>query len=505
MSDALEVNELFLHADPRSGRAFEAAVQGASALVSAAWEERQGATRGATYDELQRELAQLEICPSNGVGLQTALQEVRTLILPAMVAVGHPEYAAHLHSVPTIPALAAEVIISATNQSLDSFDQAPSATAVERRVIAWLNAAFGAGGAGDGLFTSGATKSNLMGLMLARDRYARSRGGHDIARQGLPARAAHWRILCSELAHFSIDRAAAILGLGEEAVIRLPADDDGRLRPETVHEAIARTMRTDQQPIALVLTAGTTDLGSIDVLGDNVALAREYGLWTHVDAAAGGAFVLSARHRALLRGIEGADSIAIDLHKLLFQPISCGVFLVRRAEELEPLRRPIAYLDPNDGDVQVGPNLVAKSIETTRRFDALKVLVTLRSLGQSRLAQLLDHTVEIARQSAALISGARALELLAPPMTNTVLLRWRGTGGRLSPDLVNAVNRQAPHRLWLQGGPVVGGSVYRGQNAIKLTFTNPLCTASDVAGILRRLESAGALLCSELGAEDMVR
>ena len=205
----LDVGSLFLGQDERCRSAYAEAVCAAAAHVQGMWQELDGATSGRSYAEIERQLAAIEVCPQAGVGLSAALREVRELILPAIVAVGHPEYAAHLHSVPAIPALAAEVIISATNQSLDSFDQAPSATAVERAVIAWLSAAFGLGTGGDGLFTSGATKSNLMGLMLARDEHARTRLDHDVHKRGVPPQAAHWRILCSQLAHFSVERSAA--------------------------------------------------------------------------------------------------------------------------------------------------------------------------------------------------------------------------------------------------------------------------------------------------------
>jgi L-2,4-diaminobutyrate decarboxylase len=492
---------LFLGSHETCRRAYEQAVGAAAALVQNAWQELQGATGGQSYADIHRQLAATDVCPSIGIGLEAALEEVRTLILPGIVAVGHPEYAAHLHSVPAIPALAAEVIISATNQSLDSFDQAPSATVVERHVIAFLNDSFGFGAGGDGLFTSGATKSNLMGLLLARDEHARARYGHDVQHWGVPARAAHWRILCSELAHFSVERAAAILGRGESAVVRLPADDSGRLPPQRVRDAVHAELREGRRPIALVLTAGTTDLGSIDPLQESIEIARSQGIWTHVDAAAGGAFVLSEKLRPLLRGVELADSVAIDLHKLLFQPISCGVFLVRQAQALESLRRSIPYLDPNDGEEQIGPNLVSKSIETTRRFDALKALLTLRAIGRSRIAQLLDQTVVTAEHAAEHVARSAELELLARPMTNTVLFRWAGPG-RSAPDaLANLVNRRLPQRLWASGGPVVGATSYRGRSALKLTFTNPQCTPAHVERILSRLTAAANGLCRELHAE----
>jgi L-2,4-diaminobutyrate decarboxylase len=499
MSAALDPSApLFLAADDLAGETFEAAISAAVRQVRAAWQRRTRATTGACYAELRDALAALEVCPDGGVGLRATLDEVGEIVLPAAVGVGHSQYAAHLHSVPAIPALAAEVLISSTNQSLDSFDQAPSATAIESCVVEWLNQLFGFGAGADGVFTGGATKSNLMGLMLARDHYARTRLDHDVQRDGMPHDAARWRVLCSELAHFSVDRAAAILGLGERAVVRVPADDHGALRPEALHAAIEVEREAGRTPIAVVLTAGTTDLGSIDPIADDIAVAAHHGLWTHVDAAASGAYALSDTHRALLGGIEHADSIAFDFHKLLFQPISCGVFLVRRAATLARLRRSIAYLDPNDGGVEAGPNLVGKSLDTTRRFDALKVWVTLRTVGRRRLAQLLDACVATARHAAATIARNPRLELLAPSVTNTVLFRWFPRERGVTPELANAVNRRIPHRLWTRGGPVVGGSVYRGAACVKLTLTNPACSPSDVDDMLVDVERAAERLCAEL-------
>lgn len=502
MSEAQrDTSELFLSQHEADRRAYVAAVSAAAAHVQSTWQQRRGATDGARYEELQQRLSALDVCPREGVGLEAALEEVRQLVLPAMVAVGHPDYAAHLHSVPTIPALAAEVIIAATNQSLDSFDQAPSATAVEQNVIGWLNSALGFGAGADGVFTSGATKSNLMGLMLAREHYARLHLDIDLQQRGLPAQAAHWRILCSELAHFSVERAAAVLGLGENAVVRLPADERGVLRADTVKAALETASWTGKRAIALVLTAGTTDLGSIDALAECGELARARGVWVHVDAAAGGAFALSETHRGLLRGIERADSLAVDLHKLLFQPISCGVFLARDAGALSLLRRRIPYLDPNDGGPQAGPNLVAKSLETTRRFDALKVLVTLRALGSERLARLLDLTVKSARRAADVINHSEDLELLAAPMTNTVLLRWTGPGPRVNRARAEAVNRHLPYRLWRSGGPVVGTAVHRNMCAVKLTFTSPLHEHTQIERMLARLSDVANSLNSEFERE----
>src|SRR5262249_47701061 len=154
------------------------------------------------------------------------------------------------------------------------------ATHVEQRLIAWLTQAFGLGDRADGTFTSGGTQSNLMGLLLARDRAA-ARAGFSIAEDGVTETARRFRIVCSSTSHFSVRKRARILGLGARAVAEARAGDDGRLDPNRVAAVLESLEAAELIPIAIVATAGTTDLGAIDPLAELAALAREYGAWVH--------------------------------------------------------------------------------------------------------------------------------------------------------------------------------------------------------------------------------
>jgi L-2,4-diaminobutyrate decarboxylase len=158
-----------------------------------------------------------------------------------------------------------------------------------------------------------------------------------VAADGLGPDAGRYRVLCSELAHFSVARAAAVLGLGGRAVRPVPVDDQRRLDPDELDRALGRMEAAGELPLALVATAGTTDFGSIDPLPALATRARARGLWLHVDAAWGGGLLFSDRHRGLLAGIEAADSVAVDFHKLLWLPAGCGAFLVRDRAHLAPL------------------------------------------------------------------------------------------------------------------------------------------------------------------------
>jgi L-2,4-diaminobutyrate decarboxylase len=313
------------------------ALRAAGDCLEAAATERTGPYSGASPDELAAIAAAVQPFPEEGVGLPAALDHLGRLGVRHAVDPGHPACAAHLHCQPLAAAVAAAGLAAATNQSLDSWDQAPLATHLERRLVAALaaRAGFDPEVAG-GVMTSGGTQSNLMGLAVARDAAA-ARSGRDVAADGLGPDAGRYRILCSELAHFSIARAAAVLGLGGRAVQPVAVDGQRRLRPDELDRALHRMEAAGERPLALVATAGTTDFGSIDPLPALAERARERGLWLHVDAAWGGGLLFSDRHRGLLAGIEAADSVTVDFHKLLWQPAGCGAFLVRDRALLAPL------------------------------------------------------------------------------------------------------------------------------------------------------------------------
>ena len=245
-------------------------------------------------------------------------------------------------------------------------------------------------------------------------------------------------------------------------------------------------------PMALVATAGTTDLGAIDPLEPLGAIARRHGAWLHVDAAVGGALALSDRERARLAGIAAADSVTVDFHKLWFQPISCGAFLVRDAASLQPALIHADYLNPERDDEDEGlPNLVDKSLQTTRRFDALKLFVALRAHGRRLLGEAVEATIDLAAEAARLIDAEPELELARPASLNTVLFRSvpRSPAGAAELD---AINEQVRLALLHGGGAVIGRTRLDGRVHLKLTLMNPATGHGDLRELLARITAAGA-------------
>jgi L-2,4-diaminobutyrate decarboxylase len=483
----------FLDGSGASREAFVEAVTAAARTVAGELAGRPRPYSGASPDELDALLGTLP--GGEGVGFDQALHELGEQVVRNSIDVAHPRTAAHLHCPPLIASCAAEVVIAATNQSLDSWDQSPAATHVEQAVVDWMTAAIGMGPKADGVFTSGGTQSNLMGLLLARDRAVAALGGNALA-DGLPPDASRFRIVCAETAHFSLLQSARILGLGDRAIHGVPADEDGRLTAEAASQALDGLVADGLIPICVWGTAGYTDLGTIDPLAGLAEVARAHDAWFHVDAAVGGILVTSERERHRIAGLEQADSVAVDFHKLWFQPISCGAFAVRDAEELRRLLLHADYLNPEpQEDGTAFPNLVDKSLATTRRFDALKLAVALRVHGERFFGEATESLIDLAQESAALVEAEPALELARTPQFTTVLFRHDAPAAER-----DALNMGIRRDLLLSGEAVIAQTRLAGETWLKLTLMNPQAKKDDVAEILRLVADAGAARLSRPAA-----
>lgn len=437
-----------------------------------------------------------EFLPQIGCSAEQITNTLRTVISNS-VAVTHPNTAAHLHCPPLLEALAVEVVISALNQSMDSFDQAPVATVLEQKLLHWLCAEVGLPATADGTFTTGGSQSNYMGLLLARDVFLQKQWNWSAQKSGLPTEARRLRILCSEVAHFTVEKSASQLGLGTDAVVRVAVDHEFRMNPSALRDSLAVLRAQDLRPMAIVATAGATDFGSIDPLPELAPLARDAGAWLHVDAAYGGALLLSAHHRAQLHGIEAADSVSVDFHKLFWQPIPCSVFLVRDARNFDSIKLHADYLNPEFHEVEGIPNLVTTSLLTSRRFDALKLWISFQTLGRAKLAAMIDQTIELAAYAASVIGHTSRLELMCEPQLSTVVFRYLPSQAELDADQINAFLRQ---RLFDRGLAVIGHTRVRNRQCLKFTCMNPSVTEGQMEGLIRTVVDQGDEIEAELCA-----
>ncbi|MFE7232764.1 pyridoxal phosphate-dependent decarboxylase family protein [Streptomyces sp. NPDC057596] len=424
---------------------------------------------GVTADSLAPRIERIDLDrPLNDT--TAALDELEEVYLQDAVYFHHPRYLAHLNCPVVIPAVLGEAILSAVNSSLDTWDQSAGGTLIERKLIDWTAARIGLGPDADGVFTSGGTQSNLQALLLAREE-AKSDALSKL------------RILTSEASHFSVRKSARLLGLGPESVVCVPVDHDQRMQTLALAHELERCRRDGLVPMAVVATAGTTDFGSVDPLPGIAELCERFGTWLHVDAAYGCGLLVSPTRRDLLAGIERADSVTVDYHKSFFQPVSSSAVLVRDASVLRHATYHADYLNPRRAVTERIPNQVDKSLQTTRRFDALKLWMTLRVMGADGVGQLFDEVCDLAAAGWKLLASDPRFDVVVEPALSTLVFRYVPAAAT-DPTEIDRANLHARKALFASGAAAVAGTKVAGRHYLKFTLLNPETTTDDLTAVL---------------------
>jgi len=370
-------------------------------------------------------------------------------------------------------AMAAEMLAAVPNVSMSTFKAAGAQILVERELLRHMASHAGLAGA-EGCFTPGGSIANLVALLLARNVAAPESRDHGLG-------AARLAIYTSAEGHYSIPKNAGILGLGRESVRRIPTDGAGRMDAD----ALARRLEDDRargvRPALINATAGTTVRGAFDPLRAIAALAREHGAWLHVDGALGGSVVLCPSRRELIDGVELADSLAWNPHKMMGVALQCSVLLVaRRGELTRSLDETADYLfQSHEDDFNPGH----RSIQCGRRNDALKLWAAWLRLGDRGWDERIQRQFALARLAAAKIAADPALELIEPPPSINVCFAVRG---RDSAAICDGLDRAG--RLKIGYGTVAG------RRALRLVCVNPDLEESDLDAILGEIRAAARAL-----------
>ena len=427
-----------------------------------------------------------------GVGVQKSLDHLVEIFLNPSLKVHHPHSLAHLHCPTMVASQIAEVLINATNQSMDSWDQSPAGSIMEEHLIDWLRQKAGYGEGTSGVFTSGGTQSNLMGVLLARDWAIASHWKNEddsewsVQRDGIPADAMKKvKVICSENAHFSVQKNMAMMGMGFQSVVTVPSNANAQMDVAALEQTLAQLKAEGKIAACIVATAGTTDAGAIDDLKAIRKLADEYQAWLHVDAAWGGALLLSKDYRHFLDGIELTDSITLDFHKHFFQTISCGAFLLKDPANYRFIDYKADYLNSEYDEEHGVPNLVAKSLQTTRRFDALKLWFTVEALGEELYASMIDHGVKLTKEVEQYINDTAGLEMLVPSQFASVLFRVVPEG--YPAEFVDALNQNVADELFARGEANIGVTKVGDKQSLKMTTLSPIATLENVKALLAQV------------------
>jgi len=421
------------------------------------------------------------------LSIEETLVEIKELYLDHAISFHNPNYVAHLNCPVLLPAIVGDLIASSLNTAVETWDQSTSATLIELEIIRWICSQMKLPVTSDGIFTSGGTQSNFMALLTARDHYAFKHYGLNLKENGWSDIVSKFRFFCSEKAHFSIKKNAALLGMGYNSVIPVETDDTMKMKPEALVQAIEKEKQLGNIPIAIVATAGTTDFGSFDPLTTISKIAKEYDVWFHVDGAYGGCYVLTETHKNVLQGIEQADSITIDFHKTLFQPVCSSVFLTRDTKHFQYVSHYADYLNPKEHRDSESPNLIEKSIQTTRRFDALKVWFTLKMTGAKTIGNFLEKVHYLALDLYHSIKYDSDFEIVHKPELSTLVFRYIAKGVENDQDH-DTINLYIKNTLFNSGQASVASTKVNGKTYLKFTLLNPKSTIEDLLDIILKIK-----------------
>lgn len=468
----------------------QAALNKAAAMLAAT----DAPTTGPEPAELREQIDAIDLETPLGSSA-AAFAELDGIYLRDAVYFHHPKYAAHLNCPVTIPAVAAETFVTGLNTSMDTFDQSAGATLIERKLMEWTAELLGFSAArADGVFTSGGTQSNLQALLIARNQAMTELG------TSLPDGLARLRIYTSADAHFSIANAAMLLGLGPEAVVAVPTDSNRQMNAAALTTQLEHDLAHGLEPMAICATAGTTDFGAIDPLETLAEIACGTGAWFHVDAAYGCGLLISTQYQHRLAGIAAADSVTVDYHKSFFQPIGSSALILRDKAALNAVTHYAEYLNPRSTATHT-PNQVDKSLQTTRRFDALKLWITLRSLGATRLGTMFDRVVELAEALGDEVALRSDLRLAAPVQLSTLVISFE-PGQRLPIARANALTDAIRQRLYERGQAMIAATTVDERRLLKLTLLNPNASLDELIEIIDLISHTGHELVSEFTGVD---
>lgn len=431
------------------------------------------AWRGASRRELDSVLA--GPAPEDGRPAEEVMEEAAGRILPVAARVDHPRFFAFVPGAPTWPGVLADFLSAGHNVFQGTWLGSSGPSALELVVLDWFRTWIGYPEGGGGLFTSGGSAASLDALVAAREA------------AGAPDRAT---VYMSDQSHVALVRAARIVGVRPEHVRMVPSDQEFRMDVDALRRMLEEDRAEGFAPIAVCANAGTTNTGSVDPLDGVADVCGQLGIWMHVDGAYGGFAVLTDRGRRLFRGLERADSIAMDAHKWLYQPFEAGCLMVRDVRTLERAFsvRPEYLQDTEWGNDH--PNFADRGLQLTRSFRALKVWMSVQTFGVGAFRRAIDRTLDLAIQAEEHVRASDVLELLNPASLGVVCFRVRGPEGA-DPATVEALNEAVQARVIESGIAMMSSTRLRGTYALRLCILSHQTTWDDVLRTFEALEQHG--------------
>ena len=411
--------------------------------------------------------------PAEGREFREVVEQMLNDIYPHRARMDHPRSFAFIPCPASPLSWIGDLLTAAHNPHMGSWFQSSGPSCIEAELVAWLAAQLGYPPVAGGLFVSGGSMANLTALTVARDQML----GDEERTRGVA--------YISEQTHFSAARGLRIIGLLDRQIRKIPVDSQFRMDVRELREAIARDRAAGLKPFVVVASAGTTNTGAIDPLHEIADLCAAERMWMHVDGAYGASLALSQKHRALIAGIDRADSVAWDAHKWLFQTYGCGLVLVRNREHLAASFHALPeYLrDAQSSDDTI--NFWDYGPEQTRPARALKLWLTLQVLGTRAIGQMIDHGAQLAEWAEDELRRHADWQIVSPAQLAIVTFRYAPPG--LSDESLDALNAAISRHINDDGFAGVLTTRLKGRTVLRICSMHPEATEADMRETVRRM------------------
>jgi aromatic-L-amino-acid decarboxylase len=416
-------------------------------------------------------------------------------VLPYPMGNIHPRFWGWILGTGTVMGAFAELLAASMNTNTGGGDN-HIANHVEKQVIDWIKEMLRYPKSASGVLTSGCSAANIIGLTVARNAEA----GFDLRRNGLQSASKKMVLYASQEVHSSIQKAVELLGLGGEALRRLPVNDCFQMDLPTLKSTIAEDREDGYLPFCVVGAAGTTNTGGVDDLAALADLCQQESLWLHVDGAFGAWSALSPKARSKVAGMERADSLALDLHKWMSMPYEIGCVLVRHEEQhREAFSVMPEYLAHGEGGRGLSggdlPWFSDYSFQLSRGFRALKAWMSLKEHGSCKYARIIQQNIDQALYLGELVTASPELELSAPVTLNVVCFRYVASG--IDGDALDEVNKRIVIELQEQGVAVLSGTVIKGKYVLRAANSNHRSRREDFDFLVREVIRIGKDLTAD--------
>ncbi len=417
--------------------------------------------------------------------IQEPLLDTYRHVLDRSIKLHNPRYIGHQVAAVAPVTSIAGMMSDILNNGVGVYEMGLAANAIEKVLIDFMNQQIGYPAEAGGIFTSGGTLANLTALLTAR----KVKAPTNVWTEGSNEKLA---LMVSEAAHYCIDRAARIMGLGDQGIIKIPTDNQYRMRTDLLPEYLAKAKANGLTVFAIVGCSCTTSTGSFDDLSAIAEFASKENLWFHVDGAHGGGIAMSDKYKHYVAGIERSDSITIDYHKMMLTPSLVTSVLYRNAlDSFKTFAQKAEYLWESSDSTE-WYNSGKRTFECTKNMMCLKVYSILKAHGKNTFAKNNEHLFDSARLLARLINERTSFELLIKPQANIVNFRYIAK----ETDNLNDITDRIRTQLIEEGLFYIVSVVVDGQKYLRCSVMNPLTEEKHFVALLDHLERIGKAILS---------